>query len=135
MLPSASLAKGNFGMYEPVHGSAPDIAGQDLANPMADHLVGCHDAALYFRPWKRGGRHRSGCKKSSGRRLENAGYRQRRRRSDRHGKGWRSDRGRNLKKTGFPATDKKPQGIYLLIPHCPMDNCGIVHKYPGAFVI
>jgi len=35
MLPSASLAKGNFGMYEPVHGSAPDIAGQDKANPMA----------------------------------------------------------------------------------------------------
>lgn len=35
MLPSASLADGNFGMYEPVHGSAPDIAGKDLANPMA----------------------------------------------------------------------------------------------------
>ena len=35
MLPSASLAKGNFGMYEPVHGSAPDIAGQNKANPMA----------------------------------------------------------------------------------------------------
>lgn len=35
MLPSASLATGNFGMYEPVHGSAPDIAGQNKANPMA----------------------------------------------------------------------------------------------------
>ena len=35
MLPSASLAKGNFGMYEPVHGSAPDIAGQNKANPSA----------------------------------------------------------------------------------------------------
>jgi 3-isopropylmalate dehydrogenase len=35
MLPSASLAKGNFGLYEPVHGSAPDIAGQNQANPMA----------------------------------------------------------------------------------------------------
>ena len=35
MLPSASLAHGNFGMYEPVHGSAPDIAGQNKANPMA----------------------------------------------------------------------------------------------------
>ncbi|MDR0918746.1 MAG: 3-isopropylmalate dehydrogenase [Oscillospiraceae bacterium] len=35
MLPSASLADGNFGMYEPVHGSAPDIAGQNKANPMA----------------------------------------------------------------------------------------------------
>lgn len=38
MLPSASLAVGNFGMYEPVHGSAPDIAGQDIANPMATIL-------------------------------------------------------------------------------------------------
>lgn len=38
MLPSASLAKGNFGMYEPVHGSAPDIAGQNKANPMATIL-------------------------------------------------------------------------------------------------
>jgi len=35
MLPSASLGIGNFGMYEPIHGSAPDIAGQDKANPMA----------------------------------------------------------------------------------------------------
>jgi 3-isopropylmalate dehydrogenase len=35
MLPSASLADGNFGMYEPVHGSAPDIANQNKANPMA----------------------------------------------------------------------------------------------------
>lgn len=35
MLPSASLAEGNFGMYEPVHGSAPDIAGKNLANPIA----------------------------------------------------------------------------------------------------
>ena len=38
MLPSASLASGNFGMYEPVHGSAPDIAGQDTANPIATIL-------------------------------------------------------------------------------------------------
>lgn len=38
MLPSASLASGNFGMYEPIHGSAPDIAGQDKANPMATIL-------------------------------------------------------------------------------------------------
>ena len=38
MLPSASLAVGNFGMYEPIHGSAPDIAGQDKANPTATIL-------------------------------------------------------------------------------------------------
>lgn len=40
MLPSASLADGSFGLYEPIHGSAPDIAGQNLANPMATILSG-----------------------------------------------------------------------------------------------
>ena len=35
MLPSASLNASGQGLYEPVHGSAPDIAGQDLANPLA----------------------------------------------------------------------------------------------------
>lgn len=34
MLPSASLGDGTRGLYEPIHGSAPDIAGQDLANPI-----------------------------------------------------------------------------------------------------
>jgi 3-isopropylmalate dehydrogenase len=34
LLPSASLRQDSFGMYEPIHGSAPDIAGQDIANPM-----------------------------------------------------------------------------------------------------
>lgn len=38
MLPSASLGQGSFGLYEPVHGSAPDIAGQDRANPIATIL-------------------------------------------------------------------------------------------------
>src|SRR6266516_1146612 len=38
MLPSASLG-GKVGMYEPVHGSAPDIAGQDKANPLATILT------------------------------------------------------------------------------------------------
>ncbi|NLX64894.1 MAG: 3-isopropylmalate dehydrogenase [Clostridiaceae bacterium] len=38
MLPSASLGKNSFGMYEPIHGSAPDIAGQDKANPIATIL-------------------------------------------------------------------------------------------------
>lgn len=35
MLPSASLRKDHFGLYEPVHGSAPDIAGEGKANPLA----------------------------------------------------------------------------------------------------
>jgi 3-isopropylmalate dehydrogenase len=38
MLPSASLNKSNYGMYEPIHGSAPDIAGKDIANPLATIL-------------------------------------------------------------------------------------------------
>ncbi|WP_067734909.1 3-isopropylmalate dehydrogenase [Novosphingobium naphthalenivorans] len=35
LLASASLAEGTYGLYEPIHGSAPDIAGKGLANPMA----------------------------------------------------------------------------------------------------
>ncbi len=35
MLPSASLGDGSLGLYEPVHGSAPDIAGHGVANPLA----------------------------------------------------------------------------------------------------
>ncbi len=38
LLASASLAEGTYGLYEPIHGSAPDIAGQGLANPMATIL-------------------------------------------------------------------------------------------------
>lgn len=45
MLASASLGEGSFGLYEPVHGSAPDIAGQGAANPIATIL----SVALMFR--------------------------------------------------------------------------------------
>jgi 3-isopropylmalate dehydrogenase len=45
MLPSASLGAARCGMYEPIHGSAPDIAGQDKANPIATIL----SAAMMFR--------------------------------------------------------------------------------------
>ena len=38
MLPSASLDANNKGLYEPIHGSAPDIAGRDVANPLATIL-------------------------------------------------------------------------------------------------
>ena len=38
MLPSASIASNGLGLYEPVHGTAPDIAGQDRANPLATIL-------------------------------------------------------------------------------------------------
>lgn len=40
MLPSASLGEGTLGMYEPIHGSAPDIAGKGIANPLATILSG-----------------------------------------------------------------------------------------------
>ena len=45
MLPSASLGASGFGMYEPIHGSAPDIAGKDIANPIAAIL----SSAMMFR--------------------------------------------------------------------------------------
>ena len=45
MLPSASLGEGSSGLYEPIHGTAPDIAGQGIANPMAMIL----SAALMMR--------------------------------------------------------------------------------------
>lgn len=45
ILPSASLSSGKLGMYEPIHGSAPDIAGQDIADPIATIL----SAALMLR--------------------------------------------------------------------------------------
>jgi 3-isopropylmalate dehydrogenase len=54
MLPSASLAAGKFGLFEPIHGSAPDIAGKGIANPfgmlgsvamMFDYSLGMKEAA------------------------------------------------------------------------------------------
>jgi len=38
LLPSASLGETSVGLYEPIHGSAPDIAGKDVANPLATIL-------------------------------------------------------------------------------------------------
>ena len=40
MMPSASLGEGTRGLYEPIHGSAPDIAGRDMANPLGTILSG-----------------------------------------------------------------------------------------------
>lgn len=39
LIPSASLGEGSVGMYEPIHGSAPDIAGQNIANPIGTILA------------------------------------------------------------------------------------------------
>ena len=68
MLPSASLgAEGDPGVFEPVHGSAPDIAGQGIANPLAMFL----SAALMLRhgtfPGERGGGCRIGGAARTGR--------------------------------------------------------------------
>jgi 3-isopropylmalate dehydrogenase len=38
LLPSASLGQGRLGLYEPIHGSAPDIAGKGIANPLGTVL-------------------------------------------------------------------------------------------------
>ena len=48
MLPSASMGRGTLGLYEPVHGTAPDIAGQDLANPLAAILSAAMMLRLSF---------------------------------------------------------------------------------------
>ncbi len=45
LIPSASLREDSFGMYEPIHGSAPDIAGRNIANPLATIL----SLAMMFR--------------------------------------------------------------------------------------
>lgn len=48
MLPSASLREDGFGLYEPIHGSAPDIAGRGLANPLATILSAAMMLRLSF---------------------------------------------------------------------------------------
>ena len=58
MLPSASLGAADAtgrrrALYEPVHGSAPDIAGKDLANPLAASCSLRDDAALFLRARRR----------------------------------------------------------------------------------
>ena len=53
MLPSASLgADGTPGLFEPVHGSAPDIAGQGRRQPARDVPLGRDDAAPRTRLWR-----------------------------------------------------------------------------------
>ena len=47
LLPSASLGEGGPGLYEPIHGSAPDIAGQGIANPIGTDPQRGDDAALF----------------------------------------------------------------------------------------
>ncbi len=58
MLPSASLDANNKGMYEPIHGSAPDIAGKDIANPLATILSVAMMLRYTFEPSGTGRTHR-----------------------------------------------------------------------------
>ena len=48
MLPSASLGKGSKGLYEPIHGTAPDIAGRNIANPLGAILSAAMMLRLSF---------------------------------------------------------------------------------------
>ena len=63
MLPSASLGEGTLGIYEPIHGSAPDIAGKGIANPIGTHPQRRDAPAALAAPLARGrsGRARGAC--------------------------------------------------------------------------
>ena len=60
MLPSASLDASGKGLYEPIHGSAPDIAGKDIANPLATILSAAMMLRYTFNKDEGGGPHRGG---------------------------------------------------------------------------
>ena len=74
MLPSASLGEGKRGLYEPIHGSAPDIAGKGIANPYATILSVAmllrHSLGLEAEAARRrgGGRRRDRPRRPAGRR-------------------------------------------------------------------
>ena len=70
LLPSASLGSGTLGLYEPIHGSAPDIAGQGIANPFGTilsaamllrHSLGLEEEAAAVEAAVAGRRHRRAC--------------------------------------------------------------------------
>jgi hypothetical protein len=77
MLPSASLDANNKGLYEPSHGSAPDIAGKGVANPLATILSAA--MMLRFRWQGRAGRpHRERGQEGAGAGPAHAGHLRRR---------------------------------------------------------
>ena len=76
LLPSASLGdSGKPGLYEPIHGSAPDIAGQGLANPLAGDPVVRDGAALVAGPHGPGRQADGGGSGRPGRRRPHARHR------------------------------------------------------------
>ena len=64
--PTASLGGDGPGLFEPVHGSAPDIAGQGIANPLGDDPLRRADAAPRTRPGGPGGCRRIGGRQGPG---------------------------------------------------------------------
>ena len=74
MLPSASLNEGTFGVYEPIHGSAPDIAGKGIANPIATILSAAMLLRYSLKPGNRGARRRSRRRSSPGGRRAHCRY-------------------------------------------------------------
>ena len=70
MLPSASLGENNSGLYEPIHGSAPDIAGQNKANPIATIL-----SAAMMLNYSFGLKEEASCIENAVNRALNVGYR------------------------------------------------------------
>ncbi len=96
MLPSASLGErrtdhGTFGLYEPIHGSAPDIAGQDRANPIGTILSAAMLLPLVARPERRGRGDRSGRARRPRRWLPDSRPHRARRRRTRHDRRWPRD--------------------------------------------
>ena len=69
MLPSASLDANNKGLYEPSHGSAPDIAGKGIANPLATILSAAMMLRLFAEQGRAGRPYRSGGEEGAGARL------------------------------------------------------------------
>ena len=111
LLPSASINETHFGLYEPAGGSAPDIAGKGIANPIAQIPLGRHDAA--HQPGRRGG---GGCGRKSGgrrdcRRRAHRRHRPPRADGDRHGRDGGCDRRSGPK--GFVKS-----GLWRAAPSC-----------------
>ncbi len=93
MLASASMGEGAFGLYEPVHGSAPDIVWPESGEPDRDDFVLGDDASPDLRLCRRGGRHRSSGSEGSERRPSHKRHCRGQEQSHRYPRDGRSDRG------------------------------------------
>jgi isocitrate/isopropylmalate dehydrogenase len=93
MLPSASLDAKRKGLYEPIHGSAPDIAGQDKANPLATILSVAMMFRYTFARADVADRSRAGGSRRAGEGTAHERHRDGQRKDDRHARDGRS-RGR-----------------------------------------